>query len=80
VLLFLFAGLLLYERRVHEVLFRIRKKEMRMKVAKWLLVLASLLVFVGCEKSDEEKLQDAAESAQKDAAKAIEGVKVPSLD
>ncbi len=50
-----------------------------MKIAKWLIALMALMVFVGCEKSDEQKLQDAADAAQKDAAKAVEGVKVPSL-
>jgi len=50
-----------------------------MKVAKWLIALMALMVFVGCGKSDEQKLQDAADGAQQDAAKAIDGVKVPSL-
>ena len=50
-----------------------------MKVAKWLIALVAVMMFVGCEKSDEQKLQDAAEDAQKDAAKAVEGIKVPSL-
>ncbi len=54
-------------------------KEKFMKVAKWLIALMAVMVFVGCEKSDEQKLQDAADAAQKDAAKAVEGVKVPSL-
>ena len=50
-----------------------------MKVAKWLIALMALMVFVGCEKSDEQKLQDAADDMQKDAAKAVEDIKVPSL-
>lgn len=50
-----------------------------MKVAKWLIALVAVMMFVGCEKSDEQKLQDAADAAQKDAAKAVEGVKLPSL-
>jgi hypothetical protein len=37
------------------------------------------MVFVGCEKSDEQKLEDAANSMQKDAAKAVDGVKLPSM-
>jgi len=50
-----------------------------MKIAKGLMALAVVMMFVGCEKSDEQKLQEAADAAQKDAAKAMEGVKVPSL-
>jgi len=50
-----------------------------MKVAKWLIALVALMMFVGCAKSDEEKARDAAKDAQKDAAKAVEGLKVPSL-
>lgn len=50
-----------------------------MKFAKWLIALMAVMVFVGCEKSDEQKLEDAANAAQKDAAKAIEGVNVPGL-
>ncbi len=50
-----------------------------MKVTKWLIALFALLVFVGCGKSDEQKLQDAADDAQKDAAKAVDGIKVPSM-
>ncbi len=50
-----------------------------MKAAKWLIALAAVMMFVGCAKSDEQKAKDAAADAQKDAAKAIEGVKVPSL-
>ncbi len=46
-----------------------------MKITKWLIALFAVLVFVGCEKSNEQKLED----AQKDAAKAVEGVKVPSF-
>ena len=50
-----------------------------MKITKCLIALFAVLVFVGCEKSDEQKLQDAAEGAQKDAAKAVEGLKVPAM-
>jgi Tfp pilus assembly protein PilP len=50
-----------------------------MKATKWLIALFALLVFVGCEKSDEQKLQDAADDMQKDAAQAVDGVKVPSM-
>lgn len=46
-----------------------------MKVAKWIIAIMAVMVFVGCEKSDEQKLED----AKKDAAKAVEGIKVPSL-
>ena len=56
-----------------------RNKEKFMKVAKWLIALMAVMVFVGCEKSDEQKLQDAADSVQKDAAEAVDGIKVPSL-
>jgi hypothetical protein len=45
-----------------------------MKATKWLIALAALFVFAGCEKSDEQKLKD----AQKDAAKEVEGMKLPS--
>ena len=51
-----------------------------MKVAKLLVALMAVMVFVGCEQSDEQKAQDAAEQMQKDAEKALDGVKVPSLD
>lgn len=51
-----------------------------MKIAKWLIALVALIVFVGCEKSDEQKMQDAADQAQKDAAEAVDTLKVPSLD
>lgn len=50
-----------------------------MKVSKWLIALFAMLVFVGCEKSDEQKLEDAANSMQKDAAEAVDGIKVPSM-
>jgi uncharacterized lipoprotein len=50
-----------------------------MKIAKWLIALVALLVFVGCEKSDEQKLQDAADQAQKDAAEAAGGIELPAL-
>ena len=50
-----------------------------MKIAKWLVALMAVMVFVGCAKSDEQKLEDAAKDAQKDAAKAVEGIKVPSM-
>jgi Tfp pilus assembly protein PilF len=50
-----------------------------MKVAKWLIALVAVMMFVGCAKSDEQKAKDAAEAAQKDAQKALDGVKVPSL-
>jgi len=50
-----------------------------MKTAKWLIALVALMMVVGCEKSDEQKLEDAAEDAQKDAAKAVEGIKLPSM-
>ena len=50
-----------------------------MKTAKWLIALMAVMVFVGCAKSDEQKAKDAAEDAQKDAAKALDGVKVPSF-
>jgi len=50
-----------------------------MKITKWLIALFALFVFVGCEKSDEQKLQDAADDMQKDAAEAVDGMKVPSL-
>ena len=50
-----------------------------MKITKWLIALFAVLIFVGCEKSDEQKVKDAAADAQKDAAKAVEGIKVPSL-
>ena len=46
-----------------------------MKITKWLIALFAVLVFVGCEKSNEQKLED----VKKDAAKAVEGVKVPSF-
>lgn len=46
-----------------------------MKIAKWLIAVAALLVFVGCEKSDEQKLEDAANDAQKSMSKAIDGLK-----
>lgn len=51
-----------------------------MKMMKWLVALTALTIFVGCEKSDEEKMQDAADQAQKDAAEAVDSMKVPSLD
>jgi len=55
-----------------------RKGADSMKTAKWLMALAAIMMMVaGCEKSDEQKLKDAAEDAQKDAAKAAEGVKLP---
>lgn len=57
----------------------VNDKEKLMKVAKWLIALCAVMMFVGCAKSDEQKAQDAADQAQKDAAKAVEGVKVPSL-
>ncbi len=52
-----------------------------------LLAVTSLCtVFVGCKKSDEQKLEDAAKQAQKDAAKkveeaqkAVKDVKLPGL-
>lgn len=50
-----------------------------MKITKWLIALFAVLVFVGCGKSDEQKAKDAAADMQKDAAKAVEGVKVPSF-
>ena len=50
-----------------------------MKITKWIIALFALLVFVGCEKSDEQKLEDAANSMQKDAEKAAEGVELPSM-
>ena len=50
-----------------------------MKITKWLIALFALFVFVGCEKSDEQKLEDAANSMQKDAEKAVDGIKVPSM-
>lgn len=50
-----------------------------MKVAKWLIALMAVMVFAGCGQSDEEKAEKALKDAQKDAAKAVEGVKVPSL-
>ncbi len=50
-----------------------------MKVAKWLIALVAVMMFVGCAKSDEQKAKDAAADAQKDAAKALDGVKVPSF-
>lgn len=50
-----------------------------MKITKWLIALFALLVFAGCEKSDEQKMKDAANSAQKDAAKAVDGIKIPSM-
>lgn len=50
-----------------------------MKAAKWLIVLVAVMTFVGCTKSDEQKAQDAAASAQQDAAKALDGMKVPSM-
>jgi hypothetical protein len=50
-----------------------------MKVAKWLIALVAVMMFVGCAKSDEQKAKDAAEAMQKDAQKALDGVKVPSL-
>jgi hypothetical protein len=37
------------------------------------------MMFVGCEKSDEQKAKDAAGAAQKDAQKALDGIKVPSI-
>ena len=49
-----------------------------MKILKWLIALFAMLVFVGCEKSDEQKLEDAANSMQKDAAEAVDGIKLPS--
>jgi len=50
-----------------------------MKITKWLIALFALLIFVGCEKSNEQKLKGAANDMQKDAAKAVDGVKVPSM-
>ena len=50
-----------------------------MKITKWLIALMAVMVFVGCEKSDEQKLEDAANDLQKDAEQAAEGIKVPSL-
>lgn len=50
-----------------------------MKVAKWVMAVMALIVFVGCQKSDEQKLQDASKQLQKDAGNAVEDVKVPSL-
>jgi Tfp pilus assembly protein PilP len=54
------------------------RKETAMKTVKWLMVaMLALCVVAGCEKSDEEKLEDAAEEAQKDVSKAMEGLKLP---
>ncbi len=50
-----------------------------MKVVKWLIALVAVMMFIGCEKSDEQKLENAAEQTQKDAAEAIDDVKLPSL-
>ena len=50
-----------------------------MKITKWIIALLALLIFVGCKKSDEQKLNDAANSMQKDAQKAADGVKLPSM-
>ena len=58
---------------------RNRKVGDTMKVAKWLIALVAVMMFVGCAKSDEQKAKDAAEEMQKDAQKALDGVKVPSL-
>ena len=51
-----------------------------MKITKWVIALMALMVFAGCEKSDEEKLQDAADQMQKDVEKAVDAMEVPSLD
>jgi hypothetical protein len=50
-----------------------------MKAVKWLIALVAVMMFVGCEKSDEQKLEDAAGQAQKDVEKAVDDVKLPSL-
>jgi len=50
-----------------------------MKIAKGLIALMAVLVFVGCAKSDEQKAKDAAADMQKDAASAVDGMKMPSL-
>ncbi|QHI67970.1 hypothetical protein [Tichowtungia aerotolerans] len=50
-----------------------------MKAAKWLFALMALMVFVGCGQSDEQKMKNAADDMQKDAAKAAEGMEIPSL-
>jgi hypothetical protein len=57
----------------------LEKKERTMKTTKWIIALFALLVFVGCEKSDEQKMQDAADGMQKDAAKAVDGMEVPAM-
>jgi hypothetical protein len=57
----------------------IYKKERDMKITKWLIALVAVMMFVGCAKSDEQKAKDAAEAAQKDAQKALDGIKVPSM-
>jgi hypothetical protein len=57
----------------------LQKKERSMKISKWLIALFAMLVFVGCEKSDEQKMEDAANDMQKDAAQAVDGMKVPSM-
>lgn len=50
-----------------------------MKITKWIIALFALLVFVGCEKSNEQKMKDAANSMQKDAQKAADGVQLPDM-
>ncbi len=46
-----------------------------MKTAKWLIALVVVMMVAGCEKSDEQKLED----AQKDSAKAVEDATLPTL-
>ncbi len=48
-----------------------------MKIAKWMIAAVALILLAGCEKSDEQKLQDAADGMQKDAAEAVDGMKLP---
>lgn len=51
-----------------------------MKLTKWVIGLVAVMMFVGCEKSDEQKLQDAANAAQKDAADTVDGLRIPPMD
>jgi hypothetical protein len=50
-------------------------KESPMKIAKWMIALVAVLLFVGCEKSDEQKAEDAANDMKKDVSKAFDGLK-----
>ncbi len=46
-----------------------------MKITKWMIALVAVMMFVGCEKSDEQKAEDAVNDAKKDMSKALDGLK-----